>query len=172
MPATSKHIKTAPSRSALLILIVANFSSRSSRYTSDTKTVDPKLVTLIAKAHRARADLFSGAASRGNRHIERLARLAYLAPDITAAILEDDQPRTLTSRKLLKRPALPLGWDEQRRVLRVYGNPIRLIRIILLPQRIGDHRWRSSLPALPRHGSEQPHPWNPGRALSIAARAR
>jgi hypothetical protein len=84
---------------------------------SDKKTADPKLVTLIAKAHRAQADLLSGAAPRGNRHIERLARLAYLAPDITAAILDGDQPKTLTSRKLLKLPALPLGWDEQRQML-------------------------------------------------------
>lgn len=84
---------------------------------SDTKTADPKLVTLIAKAHRAQADLFSGAAPRGNRHIERLARLAYLAPDITAAILDGDQPKTLTSRTLLKLPALPIDWTEQRRVL-------------------------------------------------------
>ena len=84
---------------------------------SDTKTVDPKLVTLIAKAHRARADLFSGVAPRGNRHIERLARLAYLAPDITAAILDGAQPKTLTSRKLLKLPALPLAWGEQRQML-------------------------------------------------------
>ena len=33
MPAAIKHTKTTSSRSALLILIVANFSSRSSRYT-------------------------------------------------------------------------------------------------------------------------------------------
>ena len=32
MPAAIKHTKTTSSRSALLILIVANFSSRSSRY--------------------------------------------------------------------------------------------------------------------------------------------
>ncbi len=84
---------------------------------SDPRTPDPKLVTLIAKAHQARTDLFSGAASRGNRHIERLARLAYLAPDITAAILDGAQPKTLTSRQLLKLPALPLAWADQRRLL-------------------------------------------------------
>ncbi|MGN6690258.1 MAG: recombinase family protein, partial [Sphingopyxis sp.] len=83
----------------------------------ETKTPDPKVVALIAKAHRAQRNLFSGAVSRGNRHIERLARLAYLAPDITAAILDGDQPNTLTSRTLLKLPALPLDWSEQRILL-------------------------------------------------------
>jgi site-specific DNA recombinase len=78
---------------------------------------DPSLVALIAKAHQARAALFSQAAPRGNRHIERLARLAYLAPDITTAILHGAQPAALTSRKLLKLPALPLGWPEQRKLL-------------------------------------------------------
>jgi len=84
---------------------------------SGTQHPDPRLVTLIAKAHEAQRTLFSGAAPRGNRHIERLARLAYLAPDITAAILDGDQPKSLTSRKLLKLPALPLDWAEQRILL-------------------------------------------------------
>ncbi len=78
------------------------------------KIPDPNLVALIAKAHRARAALFSNAAPRGNRHIERLARLAYLAPDITTAIPDGTQPATLTSRSLLKLPGLPLEWNEQR----------------------------------------------------------
>lgn len=85
--------------------------------TSGTRVPDPRLLTLIAKAHEARHALFSGAAPRGSRHIERLARLAFLAPDITAAILDGDQPRSLTSRKLLKLPALPLDWAEQRILL-------------------------------------------------------
>lgn len=72
---------------------------------------------LIAKAHRARDDPFSGTSSRGNRHIERLAQLAYLAPDIIAAILDGEQPKTLTSRRLLKLPALPLGWADQCKLL-------------------------------------------------------
>jgi site-specific DNA recombinase len=81
------------------------------------KSPDPKLVALVTKAHKARAALFSNAAPRGNRHIERLARLAYLAPDITSAILDGLQPATLTSRRLLKLPGLPLAWPEQRRML-------------------------------------------------------
>lgn len=82
------------------------------------KMPDPNLVALIAKAHRARAALFSNSAARGNRHIERLARLAYLAPDITSAILDGTQPATLTSRSLLKLPGLPLEWTEQRKMLK------------------------------------------------------
>lgn len=85
--------------------------------TSAEPTADPKLVALIAKAHKARDALFAKNAHRGNRHIERLARLAYLAPDITAAILDGSQPATLTSRSLLKLPGLPLAWPEQRKML-------------------------------------------------------
>jgi site-specific DNA recombinase len=81
------------------------------------KEPDPSLVALITKAHQARTALFSQAAPRGDRHIERLARLAYLAPDITTAILDGTQPAALTSHKLLKLPALSLGWPEQRKLL-------------------------------------------------------
>jgi site-specific DNA recombinase len=84
---------------------------------TDIRAPDPRLVALIAKAHRAREHLFANAASRGDRHAERLARLAYLAPDITSAILDGAQPRALTSRRLLKLPALPLGWPDQRTLL-------------------------------------------------------
>jgi site-specific DNA recombinase len=84
---------------------------------SVAKEPDPSLVALIVKAHQARTDLFSQAAPRGNRHIERLARLAYLAPDIKMAILNGAQPAAITSRRLLKLPALPLGWPEQRKLL-------------------------------------------------------
>lgn len=76
---------------------------------SEGRKPDPRLVNLIARAHRARSDLFGNQASTRDRHIERLARLAYLAPDITSAILDGNQPATLTSRRLLKLPALPLA---------------------------------------------------------------
>ncbi|ODU27623.1 MAG: hypothetical protein ABS88_15865 [Sphingopyxis sp. SCN 67-31] len=84
---------------------------------TDIRAPDPRLVALIAKAHRAREHLFASAVSRGDRHAERLARLAYLAPDITSAILDGTQPRALTSRELLKMPALPLAWPDQRKLL-------------------------------------------------------
>jgi hypothetical protein len=78
---------------------------------------DPKLLALVAKAHRAREDLFTTTEPSADRHAARLARLAYLAPDITRAILEGTQPSTLTSRALLKTPSLPLAWADQRKIL-------------------------------------------------------
>lgn len=46
-------------------------------------------------------------------HTARLLPLAFLAPDLTARILEGRQPRTMTLTALTAEP-LPLGWDEQR----------------------------------------------------------
>ncbi len=45
-------------------------------------------------------------------------RLAFLAPDITKAILEGRQPPDLTAQKLLRGIELPYGWDHQRAALR------------------------------------------------------
>ena len=84
---------------------------------------DGGLVALIAKAHRARNQLLGKGAPAdvatavSHRHLTRLARLSYLAPDIIMAILEGRQPRTMTSRSLLRVSSIPLGWDEQRAVL-------------------------------------------------------
>lgn len=59
----------------------------------------------------------SDAASKlSHRHLTRLARLAYLAPDVIAAILEGRQPRSMTSRSLLRASNIPLGWNEQRKM--------------------------------------------------------
>jgi hypothetical protein len=44
-------------------------------------------------------------------------RLAYLAPDITCAILEGRQPPGLTFAKLTAAAGLPLAWPEQRKAL-------------------------------------------------------
>lgn len=44
-----------------------------------------------------------------------LLPLAWLAPDITEAILEGRQPRGLTVKRLLAK--LPMDWEEQRWVL-------------------------------------------------------
>jgi len=46
--------------------------------------------------------------------VTRLARLAYLAPDIVAAILEGRQPVELTANRLLQDTRLPIDWAEQR----------------------------------------------------------
>ena len=47
------------------------------------------------------------------RYAARMARLAYLAPDITEAILAGTQPRSLTLKKLLGK--IPFSWAEQRK---------------------------------------------------------
>jgi hypothetical protein len=47
----------------------------------------------------------------------RLVRLAFLAPDIVAAILAGKQPAGLTANKLMADTRLPLDWQEQRATL-------------------------------------------------------
>jgi site-specific DNA recombinase len=84
---------------------------------------DGNLVALIAKAHRARETLLgeqqADDGDTRHRHLIRLARLSYLAPDIIQAILEGRQPRTMTSRSLLRISEIPLNWNAQRIMLGV-----------------------------------------------------
>jgi site-specific DNA recombinase len=47
----------------------------------------------------------------------RLVRLAFLAPDIVAAILAGKQPAELTANKLMADTRLPLDWRDQRAAL-------------------------------------------------------
>ena len=53
-----------------------------------------------------------------------LRRLSYLAPDITAAILEGRQPAQLTRQKLA-RGKVPLEWTEQRAALGFLSTELR-----------------------------------------------
>ncbi|XWN33586.1 MAG: recombinase family protein [Devosia sp.] len=88
---------------------------------------DPHLVELITTAHRALALLTSGTAvtvdaaakilGADKDRISRSLRLAFLAPDITAAILSGRQPVDLTARTLFRIKTLPNGWVAQRRLL-------------------------------------------------------
>ena len=50
-------------------------------------------------------------------YLTRLARLAFLAPDIVCAILEGRQPTPLTAARLTRITQLPLDWSEQRKAL-------------------------------------------------------
>ena len=50
-------------------------------------------------------------------YFSQVLRLAYLAPDITAAILDGRQPEGLTATTLVERSGLPLNWQEQRTAL-------------------------------------------------------
>ena len=95
--------------------------------TTGRKHPDPSLVRIVVKAHDFHERLMK---SRGSSlrdvaqaagvtpsYFTRLLRLAYLAPDITHAIVQGRQPPTLTARTLTKASQLPLDWDAQRRLL-------------------------------------------------------
>lgn len=84
---------------------------------------DGRLIALLLKAEEARRQLLdrpgdgeAGSASYSDKHLARMARLAFLAPDIAAAILEGRQPKVLTARRLLRAAELPLAWSVQRRM--------------------------------------------------------
>jgi hypothetical protein len=90
-----------------------------------TARPNPTLVKALARAHSWVARLLSGQTSSiqaiaqaerlTGRYVARIIPLAFLAPDITEAILEGSHPRDLTLAKLCQR--LPLAWPQQRRTL-------------------------------------------------------
>lgn len=51
------------------------------------------------------------------RHIQQLARISYLAPDIISAIIDGTQPIDLTGRKILRIGNVPLCWKAQRELI-------------------------------------------------------
>jgi site-specific DNA recombinase len=78
------------------------------------------VIELIAKAHDAYLQLTDAnipVSTSERSHLTRLARLKYLAPDISSAILAGQQPADLCARKLLRVAQLPLHWDRQREAL-------------------------------------------------------
>lgn len=88
---------------------------------------DPALIQFVARAHMARAALDQSS----DMTIEALAnqqgysrdyyvvllRIAHLAPDITAAILDGRQPATLNRQRLARIASLPMDWQGQREAL-------------------------------------------------------
>jgi site-specific DNA recombinase len=90
-------------------------------------TPDPTLIKAIGRAHRfhdmlikRNAGRFADLAKSEKLHrsyFSQVLRLAYLAPDITAAILEGRQPEGLTATLLIENARLPLSWQEQRTAL-------------------------------------------------------
>jgi DNA invertase Pin-like site-specific DNA recombinase len=87
---------------------------------------DATLIKLIGKAHQLNERLVAGGMSISEiagfegvhrSYIGRLLRLAYLAPDITEAIIDGRQPPGLNAAWLLRASRLPLDWGAQRRVL-------------------------------------------------------
>lgn len=80
--------------------------------------VNPTLIALLCKAEAARAQLFAGGEpSLRDRKLERVARLAFLAPDIVSAILEGRHPPSLTTRRMMQLPRIPFDWTSQRQAL-------------------------------------------------------
>jgi site-specific DNA recombinase len=88
---------------------------------------NPSLMKLIVRAHLFEAKLRQSRGARfgdlarreklNRSYYSRVIRLAYLAPDITRAILEGRQPPSLTAARLLEHSGLPLTWPEQRKAL-------------------------------------------------------
>ncbi|GMN14833.1 recombinase family protein [Altererythrobacter sp. MTPC7] len=82
------------------------------------------LINLLGRAFEARDKLLAmddtdvaAMPIRQRRHLERTAKLSYLAPDIVIAILDGSQPTHLSVRKLVRAASLPLDWAAQRRML-------------------------------------------------------
>ena len=88
-----------------------------------TSNRDQTLIRNVALAHSWFAELRNGAsftevaerAGTSKRRVMQLVDLAFLAPDLTAQILDGQQPASLTSDVLI-RQGIPSDWDEQRRL--------------------------------------------------------
>ncbi|MDP4873342.1 MAG: recombinase family protein [Sphingorhabdus sp.] len=86
------------------------------------KNADAALVRLLVQGFAAREHLLTGedipAVSRyEKRHLHRLARMSWLAPDIITAILDGRQPVQLTARHLMRCADIPMEWQQQRQFL-------------------------------------------------------
>jgi hypothetical protein len=89
---------------------------------SPATSPDPVLVKLMGQAFAARDYLLEGRERKivsdyGRRHLNRLARLAWLSPDIVSEILDGRQPPHVTGRYLLRCGEVPLDWIAQREFL-------------------------------------------------------
>jgi site-specific DNA recombinase len=95
---------------------------------ADQTTVDPSLLRIIARAHDIQTRLFQNSEltvhdiAREERitaaYIYTLLRLPWLAPDITTAIVNGEQPQRLNAMTLMRRASrLPTEWNEQRTLL-------------------------------------------------------
>jgi site-specific DNA recombinase len=88
---------------------------------------DPALVRMLIRARCLRAKLLQSADASlaetakaegiSRTYLTRMARLAFLSPEITTAILDGRQPVHLTAARLSRLTDLPLAWSEQRKIL-------------------------------------------------------
>ena len=89
-----------------------------------TSSPDPKLVKALARAHKwfgqiVRGDVDGiGAVARAERldraYVTRIVCLAFLAPEITKAIVEGRHPTELTAKRLINSSlGIPFSWTDQ-----------------------------------------------------------
>ncbi len=88
---------------------------------------DPALIQFVVRAHMARTALeqssemtieqLASQQSYSRNYYVVLLRIAYLAPDITAAILDGRQPLQLSRQRLARTASLPINWQGQREAL-------------------------------------------------------
>ena len=114
--ATLEVIASFVDRGADIRLIIAPDGIRSNR------KPDAVLLKLLAHAFAAREALLPGKADPltsgySPLHQGRRARLSYLAPDIVAAIIEGQQPASISGRRLLRAADPPFDWQGQRALL-------------------------------------------------------
>ena len=91
---------------------------------------DPALIKAVARANQWRRQLFDGevdsvAEIAVKEHLQRtyvgrILPLAFLAPDITRAVVDGCQPPSMTIDRL--REPIPMDWNEQRVM---FGFPTR-----------------------------------------------
>jgi len=94
---------------------------------SSAPRTDLTLIKAMARAHEWFGQLSSGEAASisdisfregiDKGYISHMLNLAFLAPDITEAIIAGNQPADLSVHSIIKRIKLPLEWTEQRRLL-------------------------------------------------------
>lgn len=95
---------------------------------NDHAATDPSLLRIIARAHDIKSRLIQNTklsvhdVARQERvsaaYIYTLLRLPWLAPDITTAIVNGQQPLQLNAKKLMRLTAqLPADWAKQRALL-------------------------------------------------------
>ena len=90
--------------------------------------VDSAILKMVARSDQWLTELLSGRlrslaeigerAGLGKRYVNRIMRLAFLAPSIIEEMVRGHQPRDLTAQALsTRRGDLPLSWRAQRELL-------------------------------------------------------
>ena len=83
---------------------------------------DATLIAVIVRVHIGWGELCAGKAgtikeiavreNSDERYVARILKLAFLAPDITSAILDGRQPPHLSADRLIKMSNLPCSWKK------------------------------------------------------------